>query len=148
MKSILFFVCFGQTRTYIQVKCLQMSLVLFLKLKEVLRYEVERIDQILIFHIVIRFCVNIAKDSQSLFIFRQSLPILFCFEETVSFLSQPLTQIHLNHIMLLSNHLIFLRKVKPRLEVIWQRLIILSLILELTLLELSSFSEQFLKFFH
>lgn len=47
--------------------------------------------------------------------------------------------IHLNHVVLLPQLLVLFRIVKTGLEILWQRLIVLSFIFKLALLELCGF---------
>lgn len=76
--------------------------------------------QIFILHVVVRSGVYIPKDGQRFLIAAQSFLVLLFFKERIAFLFELLTEIHLDHVVLLSDSLIFLTVVEPRLEVLRQ----------------------------
>lgn len=106
------------------------------------------IDQVLILHVVVTLGEDVPEDAKRFLILAERLLILLNLEQFVACLLQPLTDAHLDQIILPPQQLVLLRVIQPGLDVIRQRLVILPLIFKLRLFELGGLSEQFLELIH
>jgi len=95
------------------------SVVFLLKLCIFLTQFVFFIGKMLVFHIVIRLCIDVSEHRKSLFIPHQSFSIPLTLEEHISLYFDFFTQMHLNHVMLFPDNLIFFGVIKSRFKVLW-----------------------------
>ena len=106
------------------------------------------VDQVLILHVVVALGDDEPKNAKRFLILAERLLILLDLEQLIPRLLQPLTDAHLDQVILPPKQLVLLGVVEPRLDVVGQRLVVLPFILELRLLELGCLREQFLELIH